>query len=96
MAAAPADILPIFQEKKKGIKEGQMHESSFEKLSQKPCPVTAARDGSHLAARESEKEIILAGHIASLNKIWVPSLRRTCEMAVGKAISCVCHEAHLN
>lgn len=47
MVAAPADILPIFQGKKKGRKEGQMHESSFEKLSQKPHPVTAARDGSH-------------------------------------------------
>lgn len=45
MVAAPADILLIFQEKKNGRKKGQMHEFSFEKLSQKPHLVNAARDG---------------------------------------------------
>ena len=55
-----------------------MNLCSFEKLSQKPHPVT-----SHLAARESRKEIISARHIASLSKILVPSLRRNWKMAIG-------------
>lgn len=86
-SCSPADILPMFQERKKGRKKGQMHESVLfwkavlEAPSSDFCPGRVT--WSRLAARESGKETISVGHIASLNKIRVLSLRRAQKMAIG-------------
>lgn len=81
---SPTDLLSTFQERKE---KGQMHESI---LFWKAFPEAPSSDfcqgwvtWSHLAARESRKEIISARHIASLSKILVPSLRRNWKMAIG-------------